>query len=465
MANYNNDTAALLMISFIYYLIVSNARMTTTYIQFTNTDKIFVIHYISILITLILITYPFTSENKNLNTFFIILSHVALIINCIIIVKNNNLLSLPLLQNNIISYYIYFNSNTEIQVIELYSDTLVSITSIFTIIKILGNENNRFNYSFSAHALIASPYVVALILSVNHLILDAHLYSTSPAIFNPTYAPDTSSIIHWKVAIAWLLTPTAASLVTALYFSRSTKRHLKEIQETRTELQNTASRFRSKAMTLSHELCGSLASISATCQLLEHDRTRYDGDFLSETARIKRTVNRLAELSRCLLVDQLAQPESTNTSTETFSLYDLLSELAAEYGCTLTTPPDNAEISGDRHDLSTALSCIIENAQKYSPPGSEVKIQCKKLKTILNKKNNKNIINIYISDKGIGLHNEDINKIFNYKYRSRENFYKKGYGLGLHISKSTIDDFGGEISVFNNIKSPGCTFKVKLPLA
>ena len=128
---------------------------------------------------------------------------------------------------------------------------------------------------------------------------------------------------------------------------------------------------------------------------------------------------------------------------------------------------DLPEISGDSERLSQAVSNILDNALKFSPAGGRVTLRAGE---------QKNIIEITVSDEGPGITQEDLPHIFERFFqadKSRSN-PSRGTGLGLSISREIILAHGGAITAYNNppdsksttdpSKSIGCTFMIQLPL-
>ena len=80
-------------------------------------------------------------------------------------------------------------------------------------------------------------------------------------------------------------------------------------------------------------------------------------------------------------------------------------------------------------------------------------------------KQNENIAEISISDQGIGIEEQELERIFERFYRvdparSRET---GGTGLGLSIVKHVVSNHGGDIQVWS-VPGTGSTFTVQLPL-
>jgi K+-sensing histidine kinase KdpD len=95
---------------------------------------------------------------------------------------------------------------------------------------------------------------------------------------------------------------------------------------------------------------------------------------------------------------------------------------------------------------------LVENAVKYSPPCSEIGVNLKK-------KNG--LICLEVSDKGIGIKDEEKHLIFDKFYRvgSEETRKTKGTGLGLYIVKEVLNNHHANIKVKNNAPT-GTVFEV-----
>jgi two-component system sensor histidine kinase SenX3 len=98
---------------------------------------------------------------------------------------------------------------------------------------------------------------------------------------------------------------------------------------------------------------------------------------------------------------------------------------------------------------------LIENAINYSPEGTQVSIT---------EKCQNNLIEIAVTDQGIGIPEKDLERIFERFYRvdparSRQT---GGTGLGLAIVKHVVTNHGGDISVWS-AEGAGSTFTIRLP--
>ncbi len=115
----------------------------------------------------------------------------------------------------------------------------------------------------------------------------------------------------------------------------------------------------------------------------------------------------------------------------------------------------NAVIEADKVHLTNIIYNLADNANKYSPETPEINIRTENIST--------GII-IRISDKGMGMSKEAVQKIFEKFYRvSTGNLHDvKGFGLGLSYVKDIVDMHHGEITVKSEL-GKGSTFKIYLP--
>ncbi|MFQ6070873.1 MAG: ATP-binding protein [Candidatus Aminicenantales bacterium] len=113
-------------------------------------------------------------------------------------------------------------------------------------------------------------------------------------------------------------------------------------------------------------------------------------------------------------------------------------------------------LSIDKEALSQALNNLLDNAVKFSPAGKEIAVSVRR--------EAENVL-IEIEDKGIGIPQEEINKIFD-KFYQGQNALKqsvKGTGLGLTLVKHIIEAHGGRISVKSK-PGKGSTFSLIFPV-
>ncbi|HYE80903.1 MAG TPA: sensor histidine kinase [Clostridia bacterium] len=114
---------------------------------------------------------------------------------------------------------------------------------------------------------------------------------------------------------------------------------------------------------------------------------------------------------------------------------------------------EGGSLSGDRIKLIRVWNNLIANAIKYSDKGSTVQIAINQLPDELE---------LIVRDEGIGIRAEEIDKVFEMFYRTKQRDVK-GYGIGLALSRSIIEAHGGRIHATSKYMQ-GSSFIVKLPL-
>jgi len=115
------------------------------------------------------------------------------------------------------------------------------------------------------------------------------------------------------------------------------------------------------------------------------------------------------------------------------------------------------EILGSKIQIEQVLFNLIDNAVKYSTPRKEIEI------SLSNDKDNKLLI-LDITNISEIIKEEDLPYIFDRFYKTSAITDKKGFGLGLSISKKIVENHNGSIKVDYNKDKKEITFKVYLPL-
>jgi two-component system, OmpR family, sensor histidine kinase SenX3 len=212
---------------------------------------------------------------------------------------------------------------------------------------------------------------------------------------------------------------------------------------------------------ISHELktpVGALALLAETL-LDESDPlviSRLAGRIQMEAQRISRIMDDLLDLSR--IESEAGHLEEPVPVLEMVTeALERIHAAAEQQQITLTvgTLPEDEIILGDRRQLVSALYNLLENAVKYSDPGSSIEVDGDI---------DAGDIEIRVHDRGIGIASHDLDRIFERFYRvdrarSRET---GGTGLGLAIVRHVVTNHGGKIHV-RSVEGVGSTFTLRLP--
>ena len=213
----------------------------------------------------------------------------------------------------------------------------------------------------------------------------------------------------------------------------------------------------------SHELKTPLTVIKANLQILEH-KMQVDSDnkidFVNKTLN---QVNKLSNLINDLLDISKIQNGVLELNRTSFDLIPFLADVIESIQKTtpnhkidLISKDKKLVIRADWDRLEQVVVNILTNAVKYSPNGKKIIVETK-LK--------ENYIIVKITDFGIGIPEDDLDKVFTRFFRVRglaSTF--SGSGIGLYISSEIIKRHGGNMWVESEIDK-GSTFYFSLPAA
>jgi two-component system phosphate regulon sensor histidine kinase PhoR len=120
-------------------------------------------------------------------------------------------------------------------------------------------------------------------------------------------------------------------------------------------------------------------------------------------------------------------------------------------------PPDLPRILGDRQRLREVLQNLLDNAIHYTPSGGRISVSAESVE---------GEVRITVSDSGVGIHQEELGRIFERFYRTEvaRSLEAGGTGLGLAIAKHLMEVQHGRIEVQSAV-GQGSSFSVYLPLA
>ena len=213
--------------------------------------------------------------------------------------------------------------------------------------------------------------------------------------------------------------------------------------------------------TVSHELRTPLTSIRGFAQTMLSSWDKLDEDAKKKfIGIIEEQSNRLINLVENILSVTKLPNESIilkniNVTTSILPIIQIVHQQYANHRFIQKFDKSNPTISVDLEKFQQIMINLIENAAKYSNEGTDI--------TIITSHTDKEV-SIKIQDEGIGIKEEDKEKIFEKFSRIDNPLTRKiqGSGLGLYITKTLIEKMRGSISVKNLEK--GVEFEVKFPI-
>ena len=213
-------------------------------------------------------------------------------------------------------------------------------------------------------------------------------------------------------------------------------------------------------LSVTHELKSPLAAIKLYLQTLQkHDLEKsrqqtFIENALKDTDRLNALVENVLTATKIESHSQLFYKENLNFSDEIKGLINqYLMSSKHEHRFEMEIKPD-IYLAFDKQALSSILMNLLENAQKYAPINSLIKVR---LDTGPGK------VLLQVSDEGTGIAENEKLSIFEKFYRvgNEETRKSKGTGLGLFIVKYIVENHQGKIVVKNN-NPKGSIFEIVL---
>ncbi|MHB2153425.1 HAMP domain-containing sensor histidine kinase [Calditrichota bacterium GD2] len=203
-----------------------------------------------------------------------------------------------------------------------------------------------------------------------------------------------------------------------------------------------------------HQLLSPLTVMKTELELLtrrEHSNPECVNSFnvlIEQTDRMIQIINTLLIISR--------SDSSKPVPVSIVSLKKVVGFLKNYYPqrVTFKIQRGNFFLKGNPDYFLMALQNLIDNALKYSDENSEVIVKIFKANSALK---------IQVIDQGIGIPDEEKERIFERFYRSDKANHQKGFGLGLSLVQSVVKQMDGSIQVRDN-QPRGTIFKLSFPL-
>ncbi len=212
---------------------------------------------------------------------------------------------------------------------------------------------------------------------------------------------------------------------------------------------------------VSHELRTPMTVLSGTLHVASlptitpEERELMMKDALHSSAELAQILDNLVELSR-------HQAGRLTLAVEETDLVQLVNDIPATeearlegYKLVLDIPADLPSLAIDRVRVRQVLRNLVSNAAKYSPEGSEIRVEAR----VLNGE-----VLVSVTDQGKGLTEEEQSRLFQpFERLGETSRSSRGLGLGLLVCKRLVEAHGGRIWVVSE-PGHGATFSFTLPL-
>ena len=261
-----------------------------------------------------------------------------------------------------------------------------------------------------------------------------------------------------RAAFFWTFVDQAASMIERARLTRESLRVevLQRTDELRAALLSS----------ISHDLRTPLAAIKAAASSLLQKDVQWDEEARSgfalaierEADRLNRLVENLLDMSR--IEGGALKPEKEWYPIDEL-IHDVLGRLQPELQgreVTLNLPGDLPPVELDYMEIDQVLTNLVENAVRYTPPGSPIEI---------NARVEGNEMVVSVADRGPGIPPDDLARIFDKFYRVKsiqtKSPHAPGSGLGLAVSRGMVEAHGGRIWAENR-PGGGAIFRFTLPV-
>ena len=249
-----------------------------------------------------------------------------------------------------------------------------------------------------------------------------------------------------------------------------TKERSAELDGVREEvetLRREKARRRDYLMTLVHEFRNPLTALGGAAEILEDsldDRLNakereFFGVVKVSLARLNQMLDEMLELTSLEGREVELRYEPTDVAALAGAVLAEFEPRAEVFGVKLNPLRRAGEIPEVECDpvlISRVIANMVSNAMKYNKVGGEVTVTLAA---------GGGRLRVAVADTGMGIPEENFDKVFTRFYRAPEVRQKKiaGTGLGLTIAKNIVELHGGEIA-FTSVFGEGSTFTFEVPL-
>jgi two-component system phosphate regulon sensor histidine kinase PhoR len=216
---------------------------------------------------------------------------------------------------------------------------------------------------------------------------------------------------------------------------------------------------------MTHEFKTPISTVSLACEALQDDDVKGNESFLKRYLSIIEAENkRLGMQVEKVLQMATLEKKDFKMKMEKLDVHEVIDRAIENINIQIEKregvinkefQAKDKDVMADEVHLTNIVYNLLDNANKYSRQKPEI--------TIKTKNQDEGIV-VQISDKGIGMTKEVLNRIFEKFYREPTgNLHDvKGFGLGLTYVKTMLDAQGGSIDVKSDV-AKGSTFEIYLP--
>jgi signal transduction histidine kinase len=314
------------------------------------------------------------------------------------------------------------------------------------------------NFYFNASVVVVLLNAVFLAEYFGLLPHQTLLENSTPAyIWQPPYM----IAFLGSLTLSIFLTVYASSWVSGLW-----RRRVSELFDIKSRLEDSQKERSRFYRLVTHELRAPLAAARTMLVVIADGYVTQPDKQKALVEKVGRRLDAMIEVLNDLLLLAQSRDTMAKADLEEVDLKTLVNNSVEFYrpqantkeiALSLTTGENLPSLLATRAGLDYICSNLISNAIKYTVKGGQVAIDLKS--------NDGQMVQLVVSDTGIGIPQESRDKLFTEFYRApnAKKLGETGTGLGLTITKKLVEEFGGQI-VFESAEGKGTTFTITLPI-
>jgi signal transduction histidine kinase len=212
---------------------------------------------------------------------------------------------------------------------------------------------------------------------------------------------------------------------------------------------------------VAHDLRTPMTRLRGTAELAIQEQGKPEvcrealADCMEESERVLTMLNTLMDVAEAETGAMRLERVAVSVSEMVQHIVDLYEVLAEESGVAIHTHiPGDLVIQADRTRLEQVVANLIDNALKYIGNGRRISLAAEK---------RDRMAILSVTDDGLGIAQNEVNRIWDRLYRTDRSRSKRGLGLGLSFVKAIVEAHGGTVSVESQVNR-GSTFTIGLPI-
>jgi two-component system sensor histidine kinase KdpD len=226
-----------------------------------------------------------------------------------------------------------------------------------------------------------------------------------------------------------------------------------------------ADRLRSALLTsISHDLKTPLAAVLGAAGALRDLSKSFDENakadllntIIDESERLNRFIANLLDMTKLESGAVVPNAALHDIGEIVGSALERVSKILAKHRVEVEIGPDMPMVMVDGVLFEQVLFNLLDNASKYAPPDTTVRIQSWR---------DGDTVRLQVLDEGEGIPASDLERIFDKFYRVQKgDQVRAGTGLGLAISRGFVEALNGTITAGNRTDRTGAVFTISLPI-